>query len=124
MKYVKIDDRLAMVLESWTNLRATKSFAGLNLEEFKAAIKPSLDAREAVTVADNNYTAAIVLRDNADVAARRIVNRVVAAVVADKDEGDNGELYKAMGYVRRSERNSGLTRSKSKGKKEAAPLAA
>lgn len=107
---MKFDVRIAKVLDAWSNLRPAKSFAGLTLDEFKAALKASLDAREAVTAAETSYTAAIVKRDNADLAARQLLTRVIAGVIADKDEGDNGELYKAMGYVRRAERNSGLTR--------------
>ena len=37
---------------------------------------------------------------------------MVNAVKGDPEEGDNGELYEAMGYVRRSERSSGLHRGK------------
>ena len=36
---------------------------------------------------------------------------MVNAVKGDPAEGDNGELYEAMGYVRKSERHSGLHRS-------------
>jgi hypothetical protein len=34
----------------------------------------------------------------------------VSAVKADPEEGPDGELYGAMGFVRRSERKSGLRR--------------
>jgi hypothetical protein len=38
------------------------------------------------------------------------VRRIVNAVKGDPEEGEDGELYSAMGYVRRSDRSSGLTR--------------
>src|SRR5688572_1900320 len=120
---MKFDVRIAKVLDAWSSLRPAKSFAGLTLDEFKAALKVSLDAREAVTAAETSYTAAIVKRDNADTAVRQVLTRVVAAVVADQAEGDNGELYKAMGYTRRDERNSGLTR-RAREKEVTQPLAA
>ena len=82
----------------------------MTLDEFKAAIKPSLDARATISDAEATTAAAIVQRDNADTLTRSTVLRVVHAVVADKDEGNDGELKKAMGYVRRSERATGLTR--------------
>jgi hypothetical protein len=47
----------------------------------------------------------------------------VAGVVADPEEGDNGEFYKLMGYVRRAERDSGLMRRKEE-KEVPQPLAA
>jgi hypothetical protein len=37
---------------------------------------------------------------------------VVNGVRADPEEGDDSALYEAMGYTRRSERKSGLTRKK------------
>lgn len=35
---------------------------------------------------------------------------------ADPDEGDDGEVYVAMGYVRKRDRKSGLTQRKREGK--------
>ena len=107
-------DKFTAVVEAWTKLRPTKSFAGMTLDEFKMAIRPSLEARATIDEAEKTSAAAMVLRDNADAELLPIVQRVVFAVAADKDEGDNGELYKAFGYVRRSERASGLTRSRRK----------
>ena len=103
-------DRLAKAVEAWSNLRPTKSFAGMTLDEFKAAIKLSLDTRATIADAEATAAAAVVQRDNADAETLPTVLRVVHAVVADKIEGNDGELYKAMGYVRRSERATGLTR--------------
>jgi hypothetical protein len=37
---------------------------------------------------------------------------VVNSVKGDPEEGSNSELYEAMGYVRKSERSSGLHRNK------------
>lgn len=34
----------------------------------------------------------------------------VKGVVADPNFGDNSALYEAMGYIRKSDRKSGLTR--------------
>ena len=114
MKPKKIENRLTTVVEAWTNLRPTKSFFGLTLEQFKAAIQPSLDARGAVDEVRNNLTAAMVQRDDADAVSWRLAQRVVAAVVADEAEGDDGEFYRTMGFVRRSERASGLIRGRRK----------
>jgi hypothetical protein len=40
----------------------------------------------------------------------KVIQRVVNAVRADPEEGDDGELYVAMGYVRKRDRKSGLQR--------------
>lgn len=41
------------------------------------------------------------------------VQLVVNAVRGDPDEGEDGEFYDALGYVRKSERKSGLRRGNS-----------
>ena len=82
----------------------------MTLDEFKTAVKPSLDARSAIDLAETNLSVAITQRDNADVASLPLTLRVVDTIIADKDEGPNGEVYKELGYVRRNDRASGLTR--------------
>ncbi|HEY0947130.1 MAG TPA: hypothetical protein VGD81_17745 [Opitutaceae bacterium] len=103
---------LTTVVDAWTNLRPTKSFAGMTLEGFKVTIAPAVDARLELAHLRQQVLAAIVKRDNADREAMRSLGRVVAAVVADEAEGNDGVLYAAMGYVRKSDRRSGLTRRK------------
>ena len=39
-----------------------------------------------------------------------VTARVVNAVKSDPEEGKDSDLYEAMGYVRKSNRSSGLTR--------------
>jgi hypothetical protein len=104
-------NRITNVIDAWTRLRPTKSFAGLTLAEFKAAVQPSLDTRAAHVDAVQQTADAAAQRDNADAASLPVVDRVVAGVVADQDEGYNGELFQAMGYVRKRDRASGLTRA-------------
>jgi len=112
-------EKIAAVLQAWEDLRETKSFAGMTLAEFKAKIKPSLDARGAIDKLNNQMIAACDQRDDADVESMKQVLLVVAAVKGDITEGEDGELYEAMGYVRKSERKSGKTNKK----KAAAPAA-
>ncbi len=44
--------------------------------------------------------------------APEAVQRVVKGVVGDPAFGEDCDLYEAMGYVRKSERKSGLSRKK------------
>ena len=69
---------------------------------------------------NNQLIAAADQRDTADVESMKQVNFVVNAVKGDPTEGEDGELYEAMGYVRKSERASGKTNKK----KAATPAAA
>jgi hypothetical protein len=103
-------ERLTTIVNAWANLRPTKSFAGMTLEEFKLAIAASTEARARLAHANEQAAEAKVDRANADQLTMPVLDRVVAAVVADPTEGYDGALYAAMGYVRKSERSSGLTR--------------
>jgi hypothetical protein len=102
-------EKLALVLEAWEELRPAKSFAGMTLDQFKTAVKPSLDARKAIDDLDADMTAAILTRDKADVVTMEKVAEVVDAVKGDIAEGPDGELYAAMGYVPKSQRKTGKT---------------
>ena len=104
------NERLDTIIEAWTSLRPTKSFAGMTLAEFKLAVASSFEARARLAHANQNAGEALIDRDNADRLTMPVLDRVVAAVVADEIEGYNGALYAAMGYVRKSDRSTGLTR--------------
>ena len=105
-------DKLDKIIKAWTDLRPAKKFGGMTLDEFKVKVKPVYDSRDAISRLENQMTAAIDLRDKADKAASPQVQLVVNGVKADPDEGEDGEVYEAMGYVRKSERQSGLTKKK------------
>ncbi|HEY0944590.1 MAG TPA: hypothetical protein VGD81_04955 [Opitutaceae bacterium] len=102
--------RLTTIIDAWTNLSPAKSFAGMTLAEFEVAIAASVEVRSRLVSANERAAAARVDRDNADRRTMPILDRVVAAVVADRTEGNDSVLYAAMGYVRKSDRRSGLTR--------------
>jgi len=105
-------DRINIVENAWKTLRPAKSFAGLTLVEFQAKLKPSRDTRADIARLDAEIKAAQNRRDVADAESLKVIDRVVKSVVADEDEGDDGDLYETMGYVRKSEARSGLTRRK------------
>jgi hypothetical protein len=86
----------------------------MTLEQFKAKLKPSTDARATVEDCEHKLTAALNARDDADQVSNNACLLVVNSVKGDPDEGEDSELYEAMGYVRKSERKSGLKRGKLK----------
>ena len=102
-------EKLAAVLKAWKDLRPTKSFAGMTLEQFTAEVKPSLDARDEIATLENKVIEACDQRDDADKVSMEKVLLVVNAVKGDPTEGEDGELYEAMGYVRKSARKTGKT---------------
>lgn len=103
-------ERLEEVSHAWETLRPNKSFAGMSLTAFKSQVQPSFDARQRLAQLDSEATAAMATRDLADEASNAAALLVVNAVRGDPGEGENGELYAAMGYVRKADRRSGLTR--------------
>lgn len=114
-------DKIALVLKAWKDLRPAKSFAGMTLAQFTAKVQPSLDARALLDTVNNQLTAAMDERDTADVDSLKQIALVVNAVKGDPDEGEDGELYDAMGYVRKSDRASGKTNKSKPAAKPATP---
>ena len=99
-----------MMINAWESLAPTKSFGGLTLEQFKALADPAQTARGRISDLESQMTQAINDRDSADAAFLAKAQLVVSGVVADPTEGPDSSLYEAMGYTRKSERRSGLTR--------------
>jgi hypothetical protein len=64
--------------------------------------------------------ALIVRRDDADVLSRKALRRVIHSIIADADEGEDGELYAAIGYMPRSVRSVLQSVSRAKNAERAA----
>ncbi len=114
-----IEEKLTHIIDAWTAHAPNATFAKMTLEKFIEAVKPSLDKRKQIKDLDEEIAAAINDRDTFDVKSLATAEKVVKAVVGDVDFGDDSILYEAMGYVRSSERQSGLTRKKSAAAKKA-----
>ena len=108
----EMEEKIDRVTNAWETLRADKPFAAMSLTQFKNKVKGSLDARAKIAGLESQLTAALNERDDADQASNEALQFVVKAVKGDPVEGEDGELYEAMGYVRKSERRSGLSRKK------------
>jgi hypothetical protein len=104
--------KLETISQAWAKLRPGKTFAGLTLDQFQTAIKPSYDVRAEIAESELRAQSAQARRVTVDEAALKVGQRVVNAVKADPEEGDDGEMYVAMGYVRKRDRKSGLTQRK------------
>ena len=106
------EERLNTVLNAWKTLANDKSFGGMTVEQYEAFIAPSFNTRRDLNELDNRRTHLTNSREDADEASLEKTAAVVAGVLADPAFGPNSSLYEAMGYVRKSERASGLTRGK------------
>ena len=100
------------VLTAWKTLALAKSFGGLTFTQFAAMIDACTVPRQRLEELEDEMMQEQANRDAADEIAMAQILLVVAGVIADPTEGANSALYEAMGYIRKSERKSGLTRKK------------
>jgi len=115
----QIEEDTNKIINAWTTLAPTASFAGMTLTQYKAKVQPSFDARAQVMTLQTQKDSAEDTRDDADKVTVPTNQLVVNAVKGDPAHGEDSDLYEAMGYIRKSARKSGLTR-----KNNAAPEAA
>ncbi len=108
-------ERITTVKRVWSTLRPNSSFYGMTLDEFLQKVKPSLDARAELEAIDERRTAAAVRRDDADAVSMDLIKCIVNAIKADPNEGEDGEVYAALGYVRKTLRASGRPRRRPAG---------
>ena len=105
------EDKLRDQINAWEQMAPAKTF-GVTLDEFKAQLKPSFDARDRLADLEDQITKAANDRDTADETSLALGQRVLNAILADPTEGPNSSLLEGFGRVRQSERKSGLTRKK------------
>lgn len=115
-----MQDKIEQVTQAWGDLAPDKSFAGFTLAEFKAKVQPSLLARAELETLDNQVSDAQTRRAASDDVSLKTIQLVVNAIKGDPTEGEDSALYQECGYVRKSERKSGLSRKNTA--KTAAPL--
>ena len=112
--------RIASATQAWEGVCPEESFSGQSLEQFRQVMKPSLDARARLAAMEVEWQKAMEAREVADQESLVHLRRLVNAVKAHPKYGENSALYAAMGYVKASQRSSGLTRRR---EKEAGPAA-
>lgn len=106
------EEKMNKVLTAWKTIAPAKSFGGMTLAEYESQVLKSRTPRQALASLEDELITQQTLRDAEDLITLGKIELVVAGVVADPTEGSNSALYEAMGYVRKSERKSGLTRKK------------
>ena len=102
----RINDTIA----AWEEHAPQAMFSGLTLAQYKTRVKPSLDARTTISDLQLQLNGARVARDNADVESSDVTLSVASSVKGDPNFGENSAFYSALGYVRKDDRRSGLTR--------------
>ena len=72
----------------------------MTLADFMTAVAENLDAGVRLDKASDALAEPRADRPNEDRQTRPILDRVVAAVIADADESYDGALYRVMGWCR------------------------
>jgi BMFP domain-containing protein YqiC len=106
--------RREKILQAWQSYAQKDVFAEMTREEFAAATEASLSKRQELETLLVQMQGLIQERELADATTRELINRVVIAVRGDSRHGMDSAMYRAMGYVTRSERASGLKRKAGK----------
>jgi hypothetical protein len=109
-----VEDRIPVFRAAWEEWAKTEVFAKMNLEEFKIKSEPPLAIRAEILALEQKLSGKLAERDLADAKAGELLALVVSSVKGNPDYGPDCELYQSMGYVRKSERKSGLTRKDTK----------
>ena len=84
----------------------------MTLQQYEAQTEKSAAPRTRLDQLEDEKKEQQALRESEDAETMRDVQFIVNGVLADPEYGDNSALYEVMGYVRKSERASGLTRKK------------
>ncbi len=107
-----ITEATDLIKAGWNKYAAAASFGGMTEAQFETKVKPSYDLRAQIADLESQITQLIQDRDAADVVTNKANAAVVKGIVGDPNYGDDSDLYGTCGYVRKSERASGLTRKK------------
>ena len=114
-------DRIGDFRTAWRELAPTGKFAEMTLAEFEAAVTPPEALRAEIRALETKLEGKKTERSIADKAAGGLLELVINSVRGTPGYGPDSDLYRACGYVRKSERKSGLSR---KGKQDSAARAA
>ena len=103
-------DRIQKFLAAWRELAPAATFAGMTLAEFEVAVSAPLNLRADIVALEKQLEGKRTAKSDADLAANSVLDLVVNSVRGTPGFGQDCALYRACGYVRKSERKSGLTR--------------
>jgi hypothetical protein len=109
-KYPPTAERVGIFQAAWREIAPEVSFAGMTLAEFETQTLPVATSAQRLKTLEVQYAAELKARDEADAMAREAMRIVAHAVRGNPAYGEDGALYRAMGFVPLSQRQSGLTR--------------
>jgi hypothetical protein len=109
-KYPPTAERIGIFTAAWREIAPEASFAGMTLAEFETKTAPLAQSTARLLALDVQYAAELKARDETEAAAKETMRIVANSVRGNPAHGEDSALYRAMGFVPLSERQSGLTR--------------
>jgi len=112
MKRPTVSQRAELIARVWGERCPDKTFFRTSLSEFIRLVAPSSEARVRIATLKAQLKEAVQQRKEADSTSRRAILRVVNGVRGDADEGEDGELLVAMGYLKHTVRSVKLSEAR------------
>ena len=106
------EKKMMEILNAWRTLAADKTFGDMTFAQYETQVNKSLAPRQRLIEIEDEKIEQQTLRGSEDETTLGKVELIVAGVIADPAFGSDSALYEAMGYIRKSDRKSGLTRKK------------
>ncbi|MEY4243479.1 MAG: hypothetical protein RLZZ245_1064 [Verrucomicrobiota bacterium] len=113
-------DRIKSFRDAWRNLAPADMFAGMTYTEFEVATEPALTLRDEILVLEQALFHKKTEKLIVEASANELLDFVVNSVRGTRRFGHDSILYRAFGYIRKSQQKSGLTRKATKSAEKSA----
>ena len=97
---------------SWETHAKGDKFYDMSLDEYKARVQLSRDARALIASLEQQLVAARSQKKDIDEENLTLEKNVAKGIAGDAKHGEDSALFEGTGRVRKSERKTGLTRKR------------
>ena len=108
----KNEETIQKALSALRDLAPDAKFGNKGLAELETQAEKSMLPRRRLLEIENERAEQMAMRDTEDGKTLMMIDKIVGGVINHDDFGDDSALYEAFGFVRKSQRKSGLTRKK------------
>lgn len=108
----KTMEKLETILNAFEQLAPNETFGGMTVAQFLAQVNEARNIRAEIADLEDQLANLKVRRDTIDAKSLEKAQLLVNGVIGNPDFGPDSALYEGMGYIRKSNRKSGLTRKK------------
>ncbi|MEP6901456.1 MAG: hypothetical protein ABJA66_06875 [Actinomycetota bacterium] len=106
----KNEEIMQKALNALRDIAPDVKFNNKTLADLLPQVEKSMTPRRRLAEIENERTQQIALRESEDVKTLKLIDQIIAGTVGHDDYGDDSALYEAFGFIRKSQRKSGLTR--------------